>query len=94
MHQVGIAGSLVFPRLRGCLGSSPRAGVVGMAALVAALTLCLGRAVNHPSRSFTVPGKRETCDGLLTAPLPSLHLVPGVPLPPWTGDLQHQHIQH
>ena len=49
MYQVGIAGSLVFPRLRACLGSTPRAGVVGMAALVAALTLCLGRAVNHPS---------------------------------------------
>ena len=32
---------MVFPHLRSCLGSTPRAGVVGMAALVASLTLCL-----------------------------------------------------
>ena len=38
---VGVAGSLLYPRLRGWLGSTERAGGAGMLALVAPLTLCL-----------------------------------------------------
>ena len=38
---VGIAGSVVFPHLRACLGGTERAGVLGMGCLVTALSLCV-----------------------------------------------------
>ena len=52
---VGVAGSLLYPRLRGWLGSTERAGGAGMLALVAPLTLCLA-SVWCPGSPFS-PGQ-------------------------------------
>ena len=53
---VGVAGSLLYPRLRGWLGSTERAGGAGMLALVAPLTLCLA-SVWCPGSPFS-PGQQ------------------------------------
>ena len=55
---VGVAGSLLYPRLRGWLGSTERAGGAGMLALVAPLTLCLA-SVWCPGSPFS-PAQHNT----------------------------------